>query len=80
MRNTRTTSSRCLTEISDFPMPNDYPDFPSHKEILAYLRSYRAHFRLDEHIKVDHAVVSVKKVDDVWRVCCKNGMRFSTAA
>jgi len=39
MTTTETTSSRCVTEMSDFPMPETYPEFPSHVQILAYLAS-----------------------------------------
>ena len=39
MTTTETTSSRSVTEISDFPMPDTYPEFPSHVEILTYLKS-----------------------------------------
>ena len=35
MTTTETTSSRCVTEMSDFPMPETYPEFPSHVHILA---------------------------------------------
>jgi len=52
MTTTETTSSRCITEISDFPMPEDYPEFPSHLEILAYLKDYCARFDLDRHIRL----------------------------
>src|SRR4051812_3943473 len=33
-------SSKKTTEYKDFPMPDDYPDFPSQKQVLAYLNSY----------------------------------------
>jgi hypothetical protein len=39
------SSKRC-TEFADFPMPRDFPDFPHHTQVLAYLRSYAAHFGL----------------------------------
>jgi dimethylaniline monooxygenase (N-oxide forming) len=77
MRNTRTTSSRCLTEISDFPMPADYPDFPSHSQVFAYLKSYCARFGLDEHIRLGHPVSDVRKMGDVWHVRCENGSEFA---
>jgi cation diffusion facilitator CzcD-associated flavoprotein CzcO len=33
-------SSRTLSGFRDFPMPASYPDYPSHRQILEYLRAY----------------------------------------
>jgi cation diffusion facilitator CzcD-associated flavoprotein CzcO len=33
-------SSRTVSGFSGFPMPDDYPDYPGHAQILAYLRSF----------------------------------------
>jgi dimethylaniline monooxygenase (N-oxide forming) len=76
MTTTETTSSRCITEISDFPMPDSYPEFPSHVQILDYLKSYRDRFNLKWHIRLDHRVDSARKVGDVWHVACSNGAKF----
>lgn len=43
-------SSRHEMAFSDFPMPNDYPDFPHHTQILRYFEDYVNHFRLRQHI------------------------------
>src|SRR5215211_342422 len=56
MRTTRTTSSRCLTEISDFPMPPDFPDFPLHRQINSYLDAYSKQFSLGKHIAFNQHV------------------------
>ena len=56
MTTTETTSSRCITEMSDFPMPETYPEFPSHVQILAYLNAYCERFDLERCIRVDHRV------------------------
>jgi dimethylaniline monooxygenase (N-oxide forming) len=76
MTTTETTSSRCITEISDFPMPENYPEFPSHLEILAYLKDYCARFDLDRHIRLDHPVSNARKLDDIWHVTCSNGSEY----
>jgi cation diffusion facilitator CzcD-associated flavoprotein CzcO len=41
-------SSRSLSGFPGFPMPEDYPDYPGHERVLAYLRSYAEHHRLEE--------------------------------
>src|SRR5262245_23382852 len=33
-------SSRTLSGFRDFPMPDNYPDYPGHRQVLAYLRAY----------------------------------------
>src|SRR5215469_12441682 len=37
---THIISSKSWTEFEDFPMPDDYPDFPSHRQMRAYFESY----------------------------------------
>jgi dimethylaniline monooxygenase (N-oxide forming) len=76
MTTTETTSSRCVTEISDFPMPDDYPEFPSHRQILEYLESYCARFDLRRHIRLNQQVNSVKKAGDFWHISCTDGSVF----
>src|ERR1035441_7059740 len=52
MTTTETTSSRCITEMSDFPMPEIYPEFPGHLQILAYLDAYCDRFDRSEERRV----------------------------
>ena len=61
MKTTRTTSSRCITEISDFPMPAGYPAFPTHSQIKAYLEAYCARFSLTGHIRFNQRVTRISK-------------------
>ncbi len=77
METTRTTSSRCITEISDFPMPEDYPEFPSHRQINAYLESYCAQFSLTEHIALNQEVERVTKNGELWQIDTSSGSVFS---
>jgi hypothetical protein len=44
-------SSKKTTQYSDFPMPADYPDFPSRQQMLDYLRNYTERFKLRPHIQ-----------------------------
>jgi uncharacterized NAD(P)/FAD-binding protein YdhS len=45
-------SSRRLSSFDGFPMPNDYPDFPSHWQLLAYFADYARAFQLEPHIRL----------------------------
>ena len=67
-------SSRPLTEFPDFPMPDDWPDYPHHSQVLSYLERYSAHFGLGEHIWFGTEVVSATPVGDGrWDVTTKSG-------
>jgi hypothetical protein len=61
---THLISSRPLTEFPDFPMPDTWPDYPNHAQLLSYLERYSAHFGLGEHIWFGTEVVSVTPVGD----------------
>jgi hypothetical protein len=43
-------SSRRMSSFDDFPMPRSYPEFPSHRQLLAYFTDYARAFRLEPHI------------------------------
>jgi cation diffusion facilitator CzcD-associated flavoprotein CzcO len=49
---TRTISSRRRSSFDDFPMPRSYPDFPSHRQLLAYFTDYASAFQLEPHIRL----------------------------
>ncbi len=45
---------------SDYPMPDDYPDYPHHSQILDYFESYVNHFGLRDRIRFQTEVQSVE--------------------
>ena len=45
-RSTHLISSKPLTEYTDFPMPQEYPEFPSHVQVWEYLDAYARRFDL----------------------------------
>jgi Flavin-binding monooxygenase-like len=52
-------SSKTQSAFAGFPMPDDYPDYPSHRQILAYLQSYARHTGVDQGIRFSTTVNSV---------------------
>ena len=50
-------SSRKTTEYADFPMPSDYPDFPSQKQMGDYYKLYADTFALRETIQFEMKIV-----------------------
>ncbi len=57
---THLISSKHLSSFEDFPMPDDYPDYPSHHQVLNYFKAYAAHFALVPYIKFNTEVLEVK--------------------
>jgi cation diffusion facilitator CzcD-associated flavoprotein CzcO len=57
-------SSKRTTEYADYPMPADYPDFPSREQMLAYLNSYADAFGLRENIEFNKKVVMIAPLAD----------------
>jgi hypothetical protein len=57
-------SSRKTTEFADYPMPLDYPDFPSRQQMLDYLRDYAEKYRLRPHIQFNTKVVMALPLPD----------------
>ena len=49
-RSLHINTSRARMAYSDFPMPDDYPDFPHHTQVAAYFDAYVDHFGLREKI------------------------------
>jgi dimethylaniline monooxygenase (N-oxide forming) len=76
MTTTQTTSSRCITEMSDFPMPESYPDFPSHIEIITYLKAFCSEFDLERYFRFGRHVSRAQKIDGVWCITLADGSTY----
>ena len=70
---THLISSKRLTEYTDFPMPDEWPQFISHELALEYFRRYAKHFGLCDHIQFNAAVEWVEPADRGWSVRLANG-------
>ncbi len=66
---THLISSRPLTQFPDFPMPDDWPDYPHHSQVLAYLTRYAEHFGLLSDVWFGTEVVRVQPAEgERWDV------------
>lgn len=54
---THIISSKMFSEYDDFPMPADYPDYPSHRQLAAYFQNYAHHFGVDTCVEFETKVV-----------------------
>jgi cation diffusion facilitator CzcD-associated flavoprotein CzcO len=61
-------SSRKYTGFEDYPLPEEYPTYPSHRETLAYLRAYAMNFGILDKIELNATVERAERVKDGWRV------------
>lgn len=66
---THIISSKTLSQYEDFPMPADYPDYPSHAELRAYFEAYARHFGVDRTIRFHTEVLrATRDPDGRWRL------------
>ena len=56
-------TSKHQLSFRDFPMPDDYPDFPHHTKIKEYLEGYAEAFGLKEHIEFQNGVTRARRLD-----------------
>ncbi|MDY6808405.1 MAG: NAD(P)-binding domain-containing protein [Actinomycetota bacterium] len=69
-------TSRHQLSFRDFPMPDDYPDFPHHSQIKAYLDSYAEAFGLLDNIEFRNGVTHAERLDDGgWELSTERGER-----
>jgi cation diffusion facilitator CzcD-associated flavoprotein CzcO len=68
-------SSRTLSGFPGFPMPDDYPDYPRHDQVLRYVRAFADHHDLTRHVRVRTRVDRAEAVDGGlgWRVHFASG-------
>jgi len=56
-------TSKHQLSFKDFPMPEDYPDFPHHTQIKDYLDAYTDTFGLREHIEFRNGVEHAERLE-----------------
>jgi len=76
-RSTHMITSKKCTQFSDFPMPREFPDYPHHSQVLAYLRAYSAHFNLAPCIEYRTPIARIEACTDgmAWDVTLANEVR-----
>lgn len=67
--NTHIISSKTWSEYEDFPMPEDYPDYPGHWQLQAYFESYARHFGVMGQIRFRTTVERIERSGEgQWKV------------
>lgn len=73
---THIISSRKVTQFTHFPMPADYPDFPSAKQMWDYLNAFADAFDLRSQIELNRTVQLVQPIDNnLWQVTFTDGQQ-----
>jgi dimethylaniline monooxygenase (N-oxide forming) len=57
-------TSRKIMEYATYPMPEDYPDYPHHSQIVAYFDDYVDHFGFRDRIRFGTEVTRVERSGD----------------
>lgn len=72
----RLITSKRLIQLSELPMPEEWPDFIDARQALTYLKGYAHRFNLWEHTELDTTVASVTPgPDGSWEVVTDAGDR-----
>lgn len=79
-RSTHTISSKPTTEFPDFPLPDHFPDYPHHSQMLEYVQTYAQRFGLEQQVRFYTPVTDVApedrgRADTGWVVVTDDGER-----
>ncbi|MBX2798825.1 MAG: NAD(P)-binding domain-containing protein [Myxococcales bacterium] len=72
-QNTHTIGSKSRQIFPDFPMPEDYPDYPGHALVLRYIRAYAAAYDLEPHVQPSTEVTQLVPCESGWEVTTAQG-------
>jgi thioredoxin reductase len=67
-RSLHINTSRRVMAFKTLPMPDHFPDYPSHFQMAEYFDEYTDHFGLREKISFHTEVVSVEPAEGEWEV------------
>lgn len=67
-------SSKTLSGFEGFPMPDDYPDYPSHQQIFDYICHFADAHQLRQHIQFNTAINKASQDEQGrWHIELGNG-------
>ena len=70
---THIISSKRLSEYEDFPMPKEYPDYPSHHQLLRYFNAYADYFNIKPYLRFNTEVIQVTEISTKqWKIVYRN--------
>jgi Flavin-binding monooxygenase-like len=66
-------SSKTMSHFAGYPMPSDYPDYPSNRQLLNYISSFANDCGLLPHITFNTDVTSATRHDAGWTLNLSSG-------
>ena len=66
-------SSKTQSHYLDYDMPENYPDYPSNKQIHAYMQGFADAFGLRQHIRFNTGVSTAIRIGESWNVTLTTG-------
>ena len=67
-------TSKWRLAFEDYPVPEAFPDFPHHSQMLAYFHDYVDHFGLRDTITFNTEVINAHRLDNgLWQVALSTG-------
>jgi cation diffusion facilitator CzcD-associated flavoprotein CzcO len=74
-----TQSPKAQYSLSDFPMPRDYPEWPTGAQVHAYLAAYAGHFGIEAALRLSTEVTAAAPASDGgWTVTAATAAGQST--
>lgn len=70
---THLISSKFTTAFADFPMPDDWPAYPSRKQIEQYFKDFAKHFDLYPLIRFNDGVAKLERNGERWHATFNQG-------
>ena len=61
-------SSKGMTQFDEFPMAEEVPPYPHHRQIGQYFRDYAERFGLRQHYQFSTRVLRVERQEQGWRL------------
>jgi len=69
-------SSKTMSGYHDYPVPDNYPDYPSNKQILAYIKDFCEAYDLRKHIQFGTQIDEARhEKDQGWTLKTNQGTR-----
>ncbi len=69
-------TSKSRMQFSDFPMPEEFPNFAHHSQVLAYFHRYAERFDIKRHITFNTSIEHAEQTDDgTWCITLDDGQQ-----
>jgi dimethylaniline monooxygenase (N-oxide forming) len=75
---TYSVTSKLYLSASDYPPPEDWPEFPHASLVHEYLINYTRHFNLEPYIMTGMQVKNIQHVDDIWTFDVNDGILWKS--